>query len=191
MIRTEGVRRLGAREIVAGRIDESLARSFDELVDRGTLDRAYRIATLMLGSRAEAEEVTHEAALRAWQRFGELRDPQRFDAWFGRILVNACRDHIRSRRRRPIAVDAEPEPRVGDFAEGIARRQAIAAALQELSPDHREVVVLRFFADLTVDQIAARTGARSGTVKSRLHYAMRQLRAALGDPEPTGDQGDA
>ncbi len=191
MIRTEGVRRLGAREAVAGHSDAALARSFDQLVDRRTLDRAYRIATLMLGNRAEAEEVTHDAAVRAWRRFGELRDPDRFDAWFGKILVNACRDRIRARRRMPVTVDSPPEGRIGDFSEGVARRQAIAAALRELSPEHREVVVLRFYADLTVDQIAAQTGARSGTVKSRLHYALRELRAALGDAEASGDQGDA
>ncbi len=188
----QDISRAGAREVVAGRLDARLARSFDELVDRRALDRAYRIATLLLGNRAEAEDATHDAALRAWRRFGELRDPERFDAWFGRILLNACRDRIRARRRTPVAYDAHPDARaVGDFADGVVRHEAIAAALARLSHEHREVVVLRYYADLTVEQIAARTGARSGTVKSRLHYAMRELRSALGETPEAGGQSHA
>ena len=66
-----------------------------------------------------------------------------------------------------------------DQADAIVRRDALATAVRALSPDHREVVVLRYYSDLTVDQIAARTGASSGTVKSRLHYALRYLRSAV------------
>jgi len=84
------------------------ARVFAELVDRRALDRAYRYATLMLGNRTDAEDATHDAALTSWRKFGELRDPARFEAWFGRILVNECRDRLRSRRRLPIHVEVEP-----------------------------------------------------------------------------------
>jgi RNA polymerase sigma-70 factor, ECF subfamily len=175
--------------------DVARARAFARLVDRPALDRAYRYATLVLGSRSDAEDATHDAALTAWRRFGDLRDRDRFDAWFGKILVNACRDQLRARRRTPLSLDAEPSaepgrsirnPRVtADETNAIAVRDSLATALRTLSPDHREVVVLRFYLDLTVDEIAARTGARPGTVKSRLHHALRNLRMAA-QPELEG-----
>ncbi len=167
-----------------GRPEDVRARTFDLLVDRPALDRAYRIARLILADPAEAEDATHDAALAAWRRFGELRDPARFEAWFGRILVNACRDRLRARRHLPISIDAAGvgalEGGAGaDFGDAIARSDVLRDAFRTLSPEHREVVALRFYADLTVEQIAERTGAREGTVKSRLHYALRHMRAAV------------
>jgi RNA polymerase sigma-70 factor (ECF subfamily) len=177
------------------RPDVARAQAFARLVDRPALDRAYRYATLVLGSRSDAEDATHDAALTAWRRFGDLRDRDRFDAWFGRILVNSCRDQLRARRRTPLSLDVDPSiepgrgirnPRVtADDSNAIAVRESLALALRSLSPDHREVVVLRFYLDLTVDEIAARTGARPGTVKSRLHHALRRLRMAA-EPDLEG-----
>src|SRR5262245_66385292 len=81
------------------------------------LDAAYRLAGVILGDRWLAEDATHDAVLQAWLRFGSLRDPERFPAWFGRILVNVCRDRIRERGRRPIALGATVE-RGGDDRTG-------------------------------------------------------------------------
>ena len=168
--------------------DDARERAFADLVDRRALDSAYRYATLILGDRAEAEDATHDAALAAWRRFAELRDPGRFDAWFGRILVNACRDRLRRRRHtvHQILDERTPERGSSDPTEPVAGRHELVAALHELSAEHREAVVLRFYADLTVEQIAERTGVGAGTVKSRLHYALRRLRSALG-PAHEGD----
>ena len=160
------------------------ARTFDALLDRPALDRAYRTARLILLNPTEAEDATHDAALAAWRRFGDLHDSTRFEAWFSQILVNACRDRLRARRRRPIPIEAA---RVGPLAHGrtldpadaIANTELLRTGFRSLSPEHREVVALRFYADLTVEQIAERTGARPGTVKSRLHYALRHLRASV------------
>ena len=162
-----------------GRTDDPRARTFAELMDRRVLDSAYRYATLILGDRADAEDVTHDAALTAWRHLGELRDPAKFEAWFGRIVVNACRDRLRARRRRPVHIELDPALSSPDANDALGGRDALAGAIRSLSPDHREVVVLRFYADLTVDQVAARTGIGAGTVKSRLHYALRHLRAAV------------
>lgn len=177
------------------RSDVARAETFARLVDRPALDHAYRYATLVLGSRSDAEDATHDAALTAWRRFGELRELDRFDAWFGRILVNTCRDRLRSRGRAPASLDdriSRPtlDPLANryvapDRTEAIVVRDSLGMALRELSPEHREVVVLRFYFDLTVDQIAARTGARPGTVKSRLHHALLRLRKAI-DPAREG-----
>ena len=174
-----------AQDPDVGRMDDPRAQTFAELMDRRVLDSAYRYATLILGDRADAEDATHDAALTAWRHLGELRDPAKFQAWFGRIVVNACRDRLRARRRRPVHVELDPELPSPDANDGLARRDALAVAIRSLSADHREVVVLRFYADLTVEQVAARTGVGAGTVKSRLHYALRHLRAAV-DAEDEG-----
>jgi RNA polymerase sigma-70 factor (ECF subfamily) len=166
--------------------DAARAEAFAGLVDRHALDQAYRFATLMLGNRTDAEDATHDAAIAAWRRFGDLRDSDRFDAWFGRILHNVCLDRLRSRKRNPLSLDMEPPNPVTsarfaapDQTDAIVRRDALSGALRTLTPEHREVVVLRYYFDLTVDQIAARTGSSPGTVKSRLHYALRYLRSAV------------
>ena len=166
--------------------DVARAEAFAGLVDRRALDGAYRFATLMLGNRTDAEDATHDAALLAWRRFGDLRESDRFDAWFGRILHNVCLDRLRSRKRSPLSLDIDPAGPASsvrfaapDQADAIVRRDALGGALRTLTPEHREVVVLRYYFDLTVDQIAERTGSSPGTVKSRLHYALRYLRSAV------------
>jgi RNA polymerase sigma-70 factor (ECF subfamily) len=155
------------------------AVAFSRLVD-ARLDAAYRLATFILGGdRAEAEDAVHDAALRAWEHFGDLRDVASFDAWFTRILVNNCRDRIGQRRIRPLTF-ADPEPGASpDHAEAFVRTDALERAMLSLSPKHRVVVALRYVGDYTLEEIAARTGERPGTVKSRLHYALRALRAEL------------
>jgi RNA polymerase sigma-70 factor (ECF subfamily) len=166
--------------------DAARSEAFASLVDRRALDHAYRFATLMLGDRGDAEDATHDAALTAWRRFGDLRERDRFEAWFGRILHNVCRDRLRAKRRNPLSLDLESPTQAAaarfaspDQVEAIVRRDALGSALRTLTPEHREVVILRFYFDLTIEQIAARTGAGAGTVKSRLHYALRYLRSAL------------
>lgn len=169
------------------RVDGTPARTFDALLDRAALDRAYRTARLILLDAADAEDATHDAVLAAWRHFGELRDPGRFDAWFGRILVNSCRDRLRERPRRPVPLDVveafTQSGAAADPAEAIATHDQLRVAFRSLSPEQREVIALRYFADLTVDQIADRTGARSGTVKSRLHHAIRRLRESVGSSD--------
>lgn len=156
------------------------AGSFEELVEH-RLDACYRLAAVILGDRLEAEDATHEAMLRAQRSWSSVRDPAAAAAWLDRIVVNECRDRLRRRRvARAIASSEQDRPTAARPAEDVAttERAALKEALAELAPDHRLVVVLRYLLDLTVDDIAARTGAAPGTVKSRLHHALRQLRAA-------------
>ena len=151
------------------------------------LDASYHLAALILGNRDEAEDATHDAFVAAWRSWGSLRDPNRFEPWFDRILVNACRDRLRRTRRHPVIDLSETlidPPAPGDIAAGIAERDAIDRSLERLTPDQRIVVVLRFYRDLQVEEIAARVGVPAGTVKSRLHYALRELGAALGGRHP-------
>ena len=155
------------------------AVAFVRLVD-ARLDSAYRLATFILGGdRSEAEDAVHDAALRAWEHLGDLRDVANFEAWFTRIVVNECRDRIGERRIRPLTL---PDPDPGatpDHAEALVRTDALERAMLSLAPKHRVVVALRYVGDYSLQEIAARTGERQGTVKSRLHYALRALRAEL------------
>lgn len=146
----------------------------------GQLDSAYRLATFILaGDRAEAEDAVHDASVRAWNHFGDLKDQASFEPWFTRIVVNCCRDRLRARRVQPLGeaeLAASLDP---DAAEALARSDSLERAMLALSPEHRVVVGLHYLGDYSVDEIAARTGVRAGTVKSRLHYALRSLRASL------------
>lgn len=164
---------------------DARSRQFRRLVD-GALDGAYSRAAVILGDRFEAEDAVHDAAEKAWLHWGDLRSEDRFEAWFGRILVNTCRDRLRKRRRvRAIEVrDEVAEPRQSPGLDAVDSRDRLRRALAGLSPDERIAVVLRYEADLTVPAIARMTGAPEGTIKSRLHHALRRLRDALGGLEP-------
>jgi RNA polymerase sigma-70 factor (ECF subfamily) len=148
------------------------------------LDRAYRLAGLILGSFADAEDVTHDAWIRAWDRLDTLRDASDARAWFDRILVNLCRDRLRrSRIVRFVPVNPDDGNSVAeDRFEQLAASNDLVAAIRTLDPDLRIAVVLRFWADLSVDEIARRVGVPPGTVKSRLHRAVARVREQLSDP---------
>jgi RNA polymerase sigma-70 factor (ECF subfamily) len=133
---------------------------------------------MVLRDVGDAEDAVHDAAVLAWTRFDELRDRSLFDAWFDRIVLNVCRQRLRQRRVRPLVVGEPPEVALADGATGRAEREALRRALDRLTPEHRAVVVLRHVEGYSTTEIAARTGEREGTVKSRLHYALRELRAA-------------
>ena len=166
--------------------DERLAReeAFGRLVAR-ELAPGYRTATLLLGDAAEAEDVVQDALERAWQRWDQLRDPDHAGAWFGRILVNLCRDRLRSPRCSPVRwID---EPHEADAASSIAERDAVGRAFASMNADQRIALVLRYYLDLPVEAIAERTGAPVGTVKSRLRLALAAMRAAYEAQERTGE----
>jgi RNA polymerase sigma-70 factor (ECF subfamily) len=171
-------------------IMDDRATAFAALLDRG-LDSHYRLAAVILGDPLEAEDAVHDAAVVAWRGFGHLRDLDRFEAWFGRILVNGCRDRLRARRRRPVVVaiptvDETALPMTAGLEAGsVAIRDLLDRAFATLDPDHAIVVVLRYYADLTVFEIAGRLGIAEGTVKSRLHHALRRLRTAVERAEET------
>ena len=167
---------------------EAKAAAFRSLLDEH-LDAVYVRATVLLGNRFEAEDAVHDAAERAWQRWSSLNDRERFEAWFGRILLNVCRDRLRRRRRVAVIetelVDGGDSPLATDTAQGTAERDRVRRLLDALTADERIVVVLRFESDLTVPAIAALLGVPEGTVKSRLHRALNRLRATGG-----GDRDD-
>jgi RNA polymerase sigma factor (sigma-70 family) len=160
-----------------GGADETFA-----VLTRRQVDAAYRLAWAILQDDGDADDATQDAFTLAWRNRRSLRDPDRFDAWFGRILVNVCRERLRQRLRQKVRplVESDETP-VADASAGVSARDAIARAMRRLDADHRLVVVLRYWADLSIDEIADRLDVPAGTVKSRLHYALRSMRPRLED----------
>jgi RNA polymerase sigma factor (sigma-70 family) len=160
--------------------EASAADRFLRLAD-GELDRAYRMAGLILGDRFEAEDATQDALLRAWRSTGSLRNEAGFQAWFDRILVNVCRDRLRRRGRvREIAMDVVVLTDASRDPFGtIVDRDQVLRAMSSLSDDLRIVIVLHYWADLTLEAVAERVGWSVGTVKSRLHRGLVVMRGQL------------
>ncbi len=167
------------RELVA------LARNGDReafsALAASVLDRLYATAMLILRDHSMADDATQETIVRAWRDLPSLRDPDRFDAWLRRLLVNACRDEGRRHRRRRPEMTLLPihEPVIGDSSAGLADRDALERGFRRLTPEHRTVIVLHYYLGLSLPEVASATNAPLGTVKSRIHHATRALRAAL------------
>ncbi len=158
--------------------DERRSRFLD--ASRPALDRAYRLAGLLLADGPEAEDAVQDALIIAWRSFDSLHDPARFDAWFDRILVNGCRDRLRRRKVvRFIPMGVGIDPAGADPFKAFIERDALLTGLSRLTPDERIVVTLRFWADLRLESIAERLDWPLGTVKSRLHRALERLRETL------------
>jgi RNA polymerase sigma factor (sigma-70 family) len=165
--------------------DTNAAERVLRLADGG-LDRAFRLAGLILGDQNEAEDATQDALLRAWQSAASLRDPTGFGAWFDRILVNVCRDRLRRRGKvRLIAIDVAALPSRDPFRD-IADRDEILRAMTALGDDERIVILLHYWADLTLEAVAERVGWPVGTVKSRLHRALESMRQRVEGPAMGG-----
>jgi RNA polymerase sigma-70 factor (ECF subfamily) len=140
------------------------------------LDRAFRLAGLILGSSSDAEDAVQDALAAAWRSFDSLRDVERFDAWFDRILVNGCRDTMRRRKLvRFVPIDGAAPEAADPFA-GVVARDAVLRRVVGLPVEERVIVVLHYWADLPLDDVADRLDIPLGTVKSRLHRALERMR---------------
>jgi RNA polymerase sigma-70 factor, ECF subfamily len=150
--------------------------TFADLAER-VIDDGYRLAGYLLGDATEAEDAVQDALTRSWQAWHTLRDQDRAEAWFDRILVNICRDRLRKRRGvRIVDLSDELAVFVEDPFKAALARNEVDKLLHVLNPDQRIVVGLRFWKDLSLQQIADLLDVPLGTVQSRLHYALRALR---------------
>lgn len=160
----------------AGRGD---AVAFEELV-RARVDALFRTACAITGNEADARDATQDAFISAWRSLPSLREPEKFDAWLGRILVNACRQILRRRGRvRDVSIDVAAslaDPRAS--AEGTELR-AVLAAFDRLSIDERTLLTLHHLQHRPVAEIAGTLGIPVGTVKWRLHQARGALQRAI------------
>jgi RNA polymerase sigma-70 factor (ECF subfamily) len=144
-------------------------------------DRLHAVAHRILRDTDLAEDATQQALLNIWRDLPQLRDPARFDAWSYRLLVRACyAEGSRARRSVPnIRLLPADGPEVADGLDSVVDRDQLERGFRRLSIDHRAVVVLHHYLDMPLDEVADVLGVPAGTVRSRLHHAMRALRAAL------------
>ena len=155
----------------------------------GAVDRLYAIARLILRDTELAEDATQEALVRAWRDLPTLRDVERFDAWLYRLIVRASADIGRHRWRWRAEVTVLPrEPAQPDSAGALADRDLIERGLRRLTVPQQTILVLTFYLGLSPSEAADALDIPIGTAKSRLHYAIDALRAALAaDERPSVD----
>ena len=154
--------------------------AFDDLIDR-VGDQLHSVARRILRDPYLAEDATQRALLDAWRNLPRLRDPDRFEAWLYRLLVNACHAEARHERRQVASLRLleSDEPSVHDSAAHLATQQQLDHAFRRLGVEHRTVVVLIHYLGFTAGEAADAMGTPVGTVRSRLHYALKELRSAI------------
>jgi RNA polymerase sigma-70 factor (ECF subfamily) len=150
-------------------------------------DRLHAVAHRILRDVDLAEDATQQALLSIWRDLPHLRDPARFDAWSYRLLVRACYAEARRTRQWTPNLHILPaDAPAGEDLSSVVDRDQLERGFRRLSIDHRAVVVLHHYLDMPLDEVADTLGVPVGTVRSRLHHAMRGLRAALdADARPT------
>ena len=156
--------------------------SYDERFD-ALADLSYRVAYRMVGSREDARDIAQEAMARAYARWPSVRD--KASGWVAQVTTNLALDHLRRRKR----VTPPPDDRATDPAAVVAQRADLVAALRGLPRRQRDVVVLRYVADLPETDVASALGCSVGTVKQHAHRGLTSLRASL-DLNLTSPFGD-
>jgi RNA polymerase sigma-70 factor (ECF subfamily) len=167
--------------------------AFDLLVDR-LGDSLYSVARRILRDTTLAEDATQQALLAVWRNLPKLRDPDRFETWAYRLLVNACHAEGRreGRHRGNLRLLPHDEPVTPDAASTLATSDQIDRAFRQLSLEHRSVVVLVHYLGLTPAEAAETMGTPTGTARSRLHYALQHMRASMeADARVTTTRGTA
>jgi RNA polymerase sigma-70 factor, ECF subfamily len=154
------------------------------------LQPAFALAMAMLGDRPAAEDAVQEAALKAWRNAwkvaGSSSPPQ---SWFLTIVANQCRDTRRTRWWQVLRLDEMPETLQSDHAERVTALLDLDRAMARLSREQRALVYLRYHLDMQPKEISTILSLRQGTVKSRLHRALRKLQIEMtpGSKEETDD----
>lgn len=150
--------------------------------------RLDSVARLITGDPELAKDAVQDTLLRAWRDLPALRDPERFDAWLRRLLVRSCTDVLRRMRRHAIEIELQDahHPGGGDPAIRIPDRDLLERGFMRLEPEQRAVVVIHYYLDLPLTEVADTLHIPVGTAKSRLARALRALRLAVGSDVPGG-----
>ena len=151
-----------------------------EVLVAARLSRAFRTASAILGSEADAHDVVQDAFVATWHHLPKLRDRARFDAWLNSTILNRCRDALRRRRRsREVALDGALELPSDDSSGATDDMVALTTAFERLSVDHRHLLVMHHLHRVPVADLARELGIPEGTTKWRLHAARAALTRAL------------
>ena len=157
--------------------------AFDALAT-AAYHRMYAIARRILRDGYAAEDAVQDALVRAWRDLRALRDPDKFDAWLHRLLVNACMEQVKRRKRRSVEVtgleieSGSADDRLGQLID----RDELERAFLELPVGQRAALVLTHYVGMSAAEVGAILGIPAGTVASRLHYGSLAMRAALASP---------
>ena len=148
---------------------------------RGRSDRLFAIAYRVLRDVDRAEDALQDALVIAWRDLRGLRDPDRFDAWLQRLLINVCITQATRERRRTANLRVLPidGPAAPDELLSIADRDQLDRGFRRLPPEQRAILVLHHYMGYEPSEIAETLGVPAGTARSRLHHAHRAMRAAL------------
>lgn len=149
--------------------------AFDGLVGP-LVDHGFRLAFGMLHDREAAEDAVQEATMRSWRKLGNLRPGTDIRPWFLAIVANQCRTVARGRWWSVIRLEGIARPGGTGFEDRIVRGADLRAALSKLALDQREVLVLRYYLDLPLEEVASITGVPVGTVKSRINRGLAAMR---------------
>jgi RNA polymerase sigma-70 factor (ECF subfamily) len=141
----------------------------------------FQVAYRIVRDLDLAEDAVQRALVHMWRDLPRLREVDRFEAWAYRLVVRTSLEEVRQRRRHALIRELpHVEPTSPDSAGALAARDALERAFEGLTPEHRAVVVLHHYAGFSLGEIAEIVGVPYGTVGSRLHYALRQMRVSLG-----------
>ncbi len=164
-------------------VDQAMAGNHDAFarLAAASLGSMYATARLIVRNDDAAEDATQEALVNAWRHLPSLRDPDRFEAWLYRLLINACRSQIR-RRGRHVVLEldvADHSSQGGDPAHGLADRDQLERGFRRLDAEQRAILILHIYRGYSVPEVADILGIPLGTAKSRIHRATSAMRAAL------------
>ena len=159
-----------------------------EVLASAAATRLDTAARLILRDPDRAKDAVQDALVRAWRDLPKLRDADRWEAWLHRLLVRSCVDELRRIKRRPLEISLSDVdlPNVLDQSTETAARDEIERSFLKLDADQRLIVVLHYYLDMPLPEVAAAARVPIGTAKSRLHRALSGMRRTRTLPDPLG-----
>ena len=149
---------------------------------RNNQDRLYRFAYSHVRNQDDALDIVHDAIVKGLEKIDTLRQTDNMGSWFYRILINECINHFR-RLKKVVYCDQMPE--LSDEDQDISAAADLYRAVGRLPLPYKTIIILRFYEDMKIEDIASATGISINTVKTRLYRALEKLREDLGDSYPS------